>query len=88
MYEGEPAKAALEGFEVEMRMDCTVRVGGADSWDFIKPGVSTKVHFSSIPSEEQLRLSMEFMNTQIINPTLEDVIVEVQKKLKKARGGS
>lgn len=75
------AKAAIEGFEVEMRLDCTVRVG---DWDFVKPGVSSKVKFSTIPEEKQLRISMQYMNSEVLEPTLEEVITEVQKKIRKA----
>lgn len=84
----EARKAAIQGFEIELRLDATVRVGGPDSWDFVKPGASSSVKFSTIPSEEQLKASMEFMSTEVIVPTLEDVLVQIQEKLRIARGGS
>lgn len=84
----EAKNAAIEGFEVELRIDATVRLGGKDSWDFVKPGASSSVRFDSIPSEQQLKVSMDFMSSEIIVPTLEDVLVQIQQKLRKARGGS
>lgn len=84
----EARAAAIEGFEVELRLDATVRVGGKESWDFVKPGASSSVKFSTIPSERQLKASMEFMSNEVIVPTLEDVLVQIQEKLRIARGGS
>ena len=84
-YEEAARKAAIEGFTVELRLDATVRIG---EWDFVKPGASSSVKFSTIPSEGQLKASMEFMSTEVIVPTLEDVLVQVQEKLRIARGGS
>lgn len=84
----EARKAAIEGFEVELRLDATVRVGGKDSWDFVKPGASSSVKFSTIPTEDQLKVSMKFMSDEVIIPTLEEVLVQIQQKLNKARGGS
>lgn len=83
----EARAAAIEGFEVEMRLDATVRVGGKESWDFVKPGASTSVKFSTIPTEEQLKVSIKFMSDEVVVPTLEDVLVQIQQKLHKARGG-
>ena len=84
-YEEAARKAAIEGFTVELRLDATVKIG---EWDFVKPGASSSVKFSTIPSEGQLKASMEFMSTEVIVPTLEDVLVQVQEKLRIARGGS
>lgn len=84
----EARAAAIEGFEVELRLDATVRVGGKDSWDFVKPGASSSVKFSTIPTEDQLKVSMKFMSDEVIVPTLEEVLVQIQQKLNKARGGS
>lgn len=84
-YEEAAKRAAIEGFTVELRLDATVRIG---EWDFVKPGASSSVKFSTIPSEAQLKASMEFMSTEVIVPTLEDVLVQVQEKLRIARGGS
>lgn len=84
-YEEAAKRAAIEGFAVELRLDATVKIG---EWDFVKPGASSSVKFSTIPSEEQLKASMEFMSTEVIVPTLEDVLVQIQEKLRIARGGS
>lgn len=84
-YEEAAKRAAIEGFTVELRLDATVKIG---EWDFVKPGASSSVKFSTIPSEEQLKASMEFMSTEVIVPTLEDVLVQIQEKLRIARGGS
>ena len=78
-------RASIEGFTVELRIDATVKIG---EWDFVKPGASTSVRFSTIPTEQQLKSSMAFMSSEVLEPTLEDVLLEVQKKLRKARGGS
>ena len=84
-YEEAAKRAEIEGFTVEMRLDATVRVG---EWDFVKPGASSSVKFSTIPEEEQLRVSMKFMTDEVIVPTLEEVLVQVQQQLRKARGGA
>lgn len=84
----EARKAAVQGFEIELRLDATVRIGGPDSWDFVKPGASSSVKFSTIPSEKQLKASMNFMSEEVLIPTLDEVLVQVQAKLRKARGGS
>lgn len=83
-YEEVAKQAEIEGFEVEMRLDATVRIG---EWDFVKPGASTSVKFSTIPTEEQLKVSIQFMSDEVVVPTLEDVLVQIQQKLHKARGG-
>ena len=84
-FEEAAKRAAIEGFTVELRLDATVKIG---EWDFVKPGASSSVKFSTIPSEGQLKASMEFMSTEVIVPTLEDVLVQIQEKLRIARGGS
>lgn len=84
-YEEAAKRAEIEGFTVEMRLDATVRIG---DWDFVKPGASSSVKFSTIPTEDQLKVSMKFMADEVIVPTLEDVLVQIQQKLNKARGGS
>lgn len=84
-YEEAAKRAAIEGFTVELRLDATVKIG---EWDFVKPGASSSVKFSTIPSERQLKASMEFMSNEVIVPTLEDVLVQIQEKLRIARGGS
>lgn len=84
-YEEAAKRAEIEGFTVEMRLDATVKIG---DWDFVKPGASSSVKFSTIPTEEQLKVSMSFMSDEVIVPTLEDVLIQIQQKLRKARGGS
>lgn len=84
-YEEAAKRAEIEGFTVELRLDATVKIG---DWDFVKPGASSSVKFSTIPTEDQLKVSMKFMSDEVIVPTLEDVLVQIQQKLNKARGGS
>lgn len=84
-YEEAARRAEIEGFTVELRLDATVRIG---DFDFVKPGASSSVKFSTIPTEDQLKVSMKFMSDEVIVPTLEDVLVQIQQKLNKARGGS
>lgn len=84
-YEEVAKKAEIEGFSVEMRLDATVKIG---EWDFVKPGASSSVKFSTIPTEDQLKLSIQFMSDEVVVPTLEDVLVQIQQKLHKARGGN
>lgn len=84
-YEEVAKKAEIEGFSVEMRLDATVKIG---EWDFVKPGASSSVNFSTIPTEDQLKLSIQFMSDEVVVPTLEDVLVQIQQKLHKARGGN
>lgn len=84
-YEEAAKRAEIEGFTVELRLDATVRIG---DFDFVKPGASSSVKFSTIPTEDQLKVSMKFMSDEVIIPTLEEVLVQIQQKLNKARGGS
>lgn len=84
-YEEAAKRAEIEGFTVELRLDATVKIG---DWDFVKPGASSSVKFSTIPTEDQLKVSMKFMSDEVIIPTLEEVLVQIQQKLNKARGGS
>lgn len=84
-YEEAAKRAEIEGFTVELRLDATVKIG---DWDFVKPGASSSVKFSTIPTEDQLKVSMKFMSDEVIVPTLEEVLVQIQQKLNKARGGS
>lgn len=84
-YEEAARRAEIEGFTVELRLDATVKIG---DWDFVKPGASSSVKFSTIPTEDQLKVSMKFMSDEVIVPTLEEVLVQIQQKLNKARGGS
>lgn len=74
----------IDKFEVELRLDCTIKVG---DWDFVKPGVSSKISFDTIPEYETLQKSMKFMQDGILEPTLNDVIESVHKQVNRQFGG-
>lgn len=67
-------KAHVEGFEIELRLDCTVKIG---DWDFVKPGVSSRIRFDSVPDKKQIDNSLKFINASILEPTMNDVIDSV-----------
>ncbi len=80
----EPAQ--IEKTKLTVSMGASVAVTtGTDYQDWIKPSVSFSLNFNGIPSEEQVRDSTTFIQTQILAPVLEDIIVLSQQKLEEAR---
>lgn len=65
----------------------SVEVGGAGNpfSDWVKPSCTYSIKWKGIPSEEQLRTSVQFTATQILAPVMEDIIVMAQSKLEEHR---
>lgn len=61
----------------------------ASGWqDFIKPSASFSTTFNGVPTEEQLRLATQFVQEQVLDPILDNIIVTMQSRLTEARRGS
>ena len=61
----------------------------ASGWqDFIQPSASFSTTFNGVPTEEQLRLATQFVQEQVLDPILDNIIVTMQSRLTEARRGS
>lgn len=61
----------------------------ASGWsDFIKPGASFSTTFNGIPTEEQLKLTVQFVQEQVLGPLMDEIIITAQNRLIEARRGS
>ena len=71
-----------------IRMDATVTVYDAagQATDWLKPGSEAGVTWNGVPTQAELMLRFNDL-TQVTSATLESVVVEVRKRLDKARRG-
>ena len=61
----------------------------ASGWsDWIKPGASFSTTFNGIPTEEQLKLTTQFVQEQVLGPMMEEIVTSAQKRLIEARRGT
>jgi hypothetical protein len=49
--------------------------------------VESAIRWGSVPSEDEVKLAYAFIQTQILAPTLADVIAAMQERLIEARRG-
>jgi hypothetical protein len=79
----------VESVRLTIRMDATLTVGadGANPTEWIKPGVEGSITFRgpSGPNEDQLRAASQYIQSDMIAPALEDVIVMVGERFKQLR---
>lgn len=78
----------IEFFEIEARLDVTLRVGESD---FYKPGASGKVRMKGLPSEAQIKDVYEYLVFEIIDRQMTGALEKVMERLeeqRKAIGGS
>jgi hypothetical protein len=61
----------------------TGKDGGFNDW--IRPEASYSIKWSGIPTEKQVRTATRFIQRQILDPVLEDVIAASQSRLIEAR---
>ena len=76
----------VENTRLTLSLGATISVGTRSDWnDWVRPSASYSIQWKGIPSEDQIRLATTFIQTQVLNPVLEEIIVESQKKLDYAR---
>jgi hypothetical protein len=78
----------VERMELRLRMDATVTVYDATGTptDWLKPGSEVAVWWNGVPPEPELVARYQDLST-VASMTLEQVIVEVRKRLDAARRG-
>jgi hypothetical protein len=78
----------VERMELRLRMDATVTVYDATGTptDWLKPGSEAAVWWNGVPPEPELVARYQDLST-VASMTLEQVIVEVRKRLDAARRG-
>ena len=53
----------------------------------MKPGVSSRIRFDSVPDKKQIDNSFKFINASILEPTMNDVIDSVYETVNRQFGG-
>lgn len=72
--------------QLTLHFGATLAVNGGTGFnDWIKPGASYSIKWKGIPSEEQIRLATQFIQSEILSPLLEEIIVTAQDRLTAAR---
>ncbi|ACH62832.1 hypothetical protein LINSTU_192 [Mycobacterium phage LinStu] len=74
--ESEPAK--IIAFEIEARLDVTLRVGEND---FYKPGASGRLRFNSLPSEKAISDAYAYLLFNVVDPQIEGALEKVNERL-------
>lgn len=64
-------------------LGATVTVNGTN---WVKPGVSSGIKWDSIPEEEEIRGALKALSDSLVEPTLEDLIVQLTEEMN-ARDG-
>lgn len=74
--------------QLTLHFGATLSVTGGNGYnDWIKPAASYSIKWAGVPSEEQIRLATTFIQTQVLSPILEEIIVTAQDRLEEARKG-
>lgn len=68
----------LNGFSIEVRLDATVQAGESN---WMKPGLSTRVSWTSIPTEQEVRTAIRFQQEQVLAPVLEEMVETIRQQL-------
>jgi hypothetical protein len=73
--------------QLTLGIGATVSVvsGGSEWHDWVKPSVSYSLKWKGIPSEQMLRTATQFAQAHILNPIIEEIIVQAQARLDEAR---
>jgi hypothetical protein len=74
--------AEIEGFQIEVRLDVTVKAG---EFNWFKPGASGRINFKSLPSQEQLDVAYEYLLFAVIDPQLSRALSHVNETLDEDR---
>lgn len=72
----------IEHFEIEARLDVTLKVNDSD---FYKPGASGKIRFKGLPDEDQIKAAYEYLLFSVIDPQLEGALEKVNERLLEQR---
>jgi hypothetical protein len=75
--------AEITSFRLTLYLGATVDVQG-EAW--VKPSASTSITWNTIPDSDQVQTALSFMETQILTPTLNEVMATVIENTKKAKG--
>jgi predicted nucleic acid-binding OB-fold protein len=78
----------VERMELRLRMDATVTVYDAagQATDWLKPGSEAAVWWNGVPDQKELILRYNDL-AEVAKATLQDVIVQVRKRLDAVRKG-
>lgn len=68
----------IEHFEIEARLDVTLRAG---STDFYKPGASGKIRFKGLPSKERIEAAYQYLVFEIIDRQMTGALEKVMERL-------
>ena len=79
--------AQIEWVELKLRLDATITVGGVGGspTEWMKPGAEGAIRWRGQPGEEELVRGYLYIQEKMLKPMLEDVIVELRKRLQEAR---
>lgn len=91
MSEEKPSEKKVEILDTQLTITvgATVSVNGAQQYgDWFRPSASYSIRWDGVPLEEQLRIATKFAQQEVIAPALEDVIVQISKRLDVRRNGS
>lgn len=86
----EPLATEAEPYEfsIEVRFDATVDV---DGHNWIKPGASTRktwrIRDGVMPSRREVELTLEYMKVAALEPTLDELIQLIFKRVDQAQMG-
>lgn len=75
--------AEVESFRITLSLGATVEVNG-QAW--VKPSASSSISWSGVPDADQVHAALQFMEEQILSPTLDEVMNTVVENTKRAKG--
>ncbi|AEK06638.1 hypothetical protein PBI_SEBATA_195 [Mycobacterium phage Sebata] len=74
----EPEPAKIIAFEIEARLDVTLRVGESD---FYKPGASGRIRFNKLPDEQGIKDAYAYLLFNVVDPQIEGALEKVNERL-------
>lgn len=77
----------IERFTLTMKLDATVTLTNAvgESQDWVKPGVTASIGWRGVPTEAELTTASTFLQENVLNPTLNDVLSAVSQQVQANR---
>lgn len=76
-------KTKIDRFEIEIRLDCTIRV---NETDYFKPGMSAKIGWNRLPEDQDVKDAATYLQFHVIDPTLTNAVEYIMGRVDELAG--
>jgi hypothetical protein len=74
----------ITSFELTLHLGATVSINNGEAW--VKPGVSSALRWSGLPTEEEIHNALQLLETKVLAPIMDEVMDLAIENTKRAKG--